>query len=327
MHHIRPLTVAALAAACLLLGALPAKAQEFPTRPVRIVTPFPVGSGPEGVVRLLADKLGRAWGQPVTVENRPGGNGFIAIDAFKRGARDGHDLIQLDSVHVTAYPFLFSKLPYDPIGDFEQIAPLFRTNFFFTVSADSKYRSVGEIVADARAHPGRLNYGSWSVGNPVHLGSALFESMTGTSMTHVIYKETTQLYTGVAMNELSFALGSIGSAGAMQRAGRLRYLAVAAPRRHPSFPEVPTVAESGGPAGFEVVGWTTLAAPPGLPAAVSAKIRRDVERALADGEFKAKFDAFGYEHFPVARDPFDRLVRAESAKLADIIRKSKVSLD
>jgi tripartite-type tricarboxylate transporter receptor subunit TctC len=318
---------AVVAASLLAAAASAAQAQDYPTRPVRIITPFTVGSGPEGVARLLADKLSRAWGQAVTVENRPGGNGFIAIDAFKRGAKDGYDLIQLDNVHLVAYPHLFKKLPYDPWKDFEQIAPLFRTNFFFTVSTNSKYRTVGDIVADAKANPGRLNYGSWSVGNPVHLGSALFETMTATRMQHVIYKETTQLYTGVSTGELSFALGTLGSAGAMQRAAKLRYLAVAAPARHPAFPDVPTVAESGGPAGFEVTGWTTIAAPTGLPRAVSEKIRRDVEKALADPDFKTKFVAFGYEPFPITRDKFDVHVRAESVRMADVIKKSKVSLD
>jgi len=302
-------------------------AQEFPTKPVRITTPFPVGSGPEGVVRLLADKLSRAWGQPVTVENKPGGNGFIAIDAFKRGAKDGHDLLQLDNVHLVAYPHLFKKLPYDPVKDFEQIDPLFRTYFFFTVATDSKYKSVGEIVADAKANPGKLNYGSWSVGNPVHLGSALFESQTGTSMAHVIYKETSQLYTGVATGELSFALGTIGSAGALERAGKLRYLAVAAPKRNAAFPGVPTVAESGGPANFEVTGWTTLAAPAGLPKNVTDKIRRDVEKALADPDFKAKYDAFGYEPFPVTADQFQKFMQAESSRFASVIKKANISLD
>lgn len=319
--------LAALAAAAFSLAAGPAHAQDYPTRPVRIITPFPVGSGPEGVLRLLADKLSRAWGKPVTVENRPGGNGFIAIDAFKRGATDGHDLIQLDNVHLVAYPHLFKKLPYDPARDFEQIGPLFRTHFFFTVASDSKYKSVGQIAADAKASPGKLNYGSWSIGNPVHLGSALFESTTGTSMAHVIYKETTQLYTGAATQELSFALGTLGSTRALLQAGKLRYLAVAAPQRHPAFPNVPTVGESGGPAGFEVTGWTTIAAPAGLPRAVSDKIRRDVEKALAEADFKAKYDAFGYEPFPVAGEQFRQFVQSESARYAAVIRNAKVSLD
>ena len=197
----------------LSLGlTLAAQAQTFPTKPVRIITPFPVGSGPEGVARLVADKLSKAWGQPVTVENRPGGNGFIAIDAFKRGETDGTDLIQLDNVHLTAYPHLFKKLPYEAKTDFDVLLPLFKTYFFFTTAADSKYKTMSDLVADAKANPGKLNYGSWSVGNPVHLGSALFETVTGTEMQHVIYKETSQLYTGVATGELAFAMGTSATA-------------------------------------------------------------------------------------------------------------------
>jgi len=132
----------------LSLGlTLSAQAQTFPTKPVRIITPFPVGSGPEGVARLVADKLAKAWGQPVTVENRPGGNGFIAIDAFKRGATDGTDLIQLDNVHLTAYPHLFKKLPYEAKTDFDVLLPLFKTYFFFTTAADSKYKTMSDLVA------------------------------------------------------------------------------------------------------------------------------------------------------------------------------------
>lgn len=231
------------------LGCVPqlASAKAFPSKPVRIITPFPVGGGPDGVARLVADKLSKSWGQPVVVENRPGGNGFIAIDAFKRGAKDGHDLIVLDNVHLAAYPSLFKKLPYDTAKDFDTLLPLFKTYFFFTVAANSKYKAVSDIVADAKANPGKLNYGSWSIGNPVHLGSELFESATGTQMEHVLYKETTQLYTSVSTGELSFALGSAATAGPLQRAGKLRFLAVTAPQRLASFPDVPTVGESGGP--------------------------------------------------------------------------------
>ena len=217
---------------------------------MRIITPFPVGGGPDGVARLVADKLSRAWGQPVVVENRPGGNGFIAIDAWKRGAKDGHDLLVLDNVHLAAYPALFKKLPYDPAKDFDALLPLFKAYFFFTVPTNSKYKTVGDLIADAKANPGKLNYGSWSVGNPVHLGSELFESATGTQMEHVIYKETTQLYTSVSTGELAFALGTSATAGPLYRAGKLKFLAAAAPQRVSAFPDVPTVAESGGPEGL-----------------------------------------------------------------------------
>jgi len=318
--------IAALAAlAAGLTGA--AQAQDFPTKAVRIVTPFPAGAGPEAVLRILAEKLQKKWGKPVVVENKPGGNGFIAIDSFKRGATDGHDLIQLDNVHLVAYPHLFKKLPYDPGKDFEQLAPLFRTYFFVGVGAASPYKTVGDILADAKAHPGKLNYGSWSVGNPVHLGSALLEAMTGAEMQHVIYKETSMLYTGVANGELNFSLGSLATAGPLQKSGKIKFIAVTAPKRHPAFPDVPTVAESGGPAGYEVTGWTTIAAPPGLPKAVADKIQKDIEAALAEPDVKDRFATFGYEPFPVTREQFRSYIGAESAKYADVVRRAKASLD
>jgi len=326
-HRRRLMTFAG--AACALATALPlgAAAQQFPTKPVRIITPFPVGGGPDGVARLVADKLSRSWGQPVVVENRPGGNGFIAIDAWKRGAKDGHDLIVLDNVHLAAYPALFKKLPYDPVKDFDTLLPLFKTYFFFTVAANSPYKTVGDIVADAKANPGKLNYGSWSIGNPVHLGSELFESATGTQMEHVLYKETTQLYTSVSTGELSFALGSAATAGPLYRAGKLRLQAITAPQRSAAYPDVPTVGESGGPQGFEVTGWNAIAVPPGLSAAVTDRIKRDIEQALTGADVQEKFKSFGYEPFPTTRAQFDQFVKDESQRFGSVIRNANVTLD
>lgn len=302
-------------------------AQEFPSKPVKIITPFPVGSGPEGVLRMLAEKLSKTWGQPVTIENKPGGNGFIAIDAFKRGATDGHELIQLDNVHLTAYPHLFKRLPYDAAKDFEPLLPLFKAYFFTTVATNSKYKSVADILADARANPGKLNYGSWSVGNPVHLGSARLEVATSTDMVHVVYKETAQLYTAVATGELDFALGSNATAGALYRAGKIKYLAVMSPKRLTAFPDVPTLAEAGGPSNFEVSGWTTIAAPKTLSKSIGDKIQRDIEKAMAEPDIREKFIAFGYEPFTVTREAFGQYVQQESSRLADVIRKTKAALD
>jgi tripartite-type tricarboxylate transporter receptor subunit TctC len=327
MHSNSVSRRAALAALALSAVSGLAQAQDFPTRQVRIITPFPVGSGPEGVTRLVADKLSRMWGKPVIVENRPGGNGFIAIDAFKRGATDGHDLIQLDNVHLSAYPSLFKKLPYDPQKDFEALLPLFKTYFFVTTAADSKYRNVADLVTDAKAHPGKLNYGSWSVGNPVHLGSALFDTVNGTQMQHVIYKETSQLYSGVANGELAYALGTSATAGPLYRAGKLKFLAIAAPNRLPAFKDVPTVAEAGGPKNFEVSGWTAIAAPRGLPKAVADKIQRDIAAALAEADVKEKFVSFGYEPFTPTREQFNAYIQSETARFAGIIRTAGAQLD
>ena len=322
--------------ALLALGGLaasaawPALAQsdaKWPTKASRIINPFPVGGGPDGLSRLIADKLGRAWGQPVVVENRPGGNGFIAIEAFKRGAADGTDMVQLDNVHIAAYPHLFKKLPYNLDKDFDILLPLFRNFFFVCVPVNSPYKTIGDLIADAKANPGKLNYGSWSVGNPVHLGSALLENQTGTKMEHVIYKETSQLYQGVANGELTFALGSLGTAGPLVRGGKLRFLAVAGPKRIAGFENVPTVSESGGPKDYAVIGWNALAVRPGTPAAVIEKIQADTRLALTGQDVKDKFTAFGYESFNPTPAEFKAFMAAESKRFGDVIKKAGLALD
>ncbi|MBH2010996.1 MAG: tripartite tricarboxylate transporter substrate binding protein [Xanthomonadaceae bacterium] len=324
----RTLLTSAALAATVAGACLPAHAQEWPTKSVRLITPYPVGGGPDGIARLLADKLSKKWGKPVVVDNRPGGNGFIAIDAFKRGASDGHDLLQLDSVHLTAYPYMFKKLPYDVSKDFEPIAPLFQSFLFFVVPTNSKYTKVSELIADAKARPGKINYGSWSIGNPVHLGVEELQELAGIKVQHVIYKETTQLYTSVGTGELDFSIGSAGTAGAMYRAGKLRFLAVAGPKRMEAYPDVPTVAESGGPAnGYEVSGWNTIAGPKGLSPAIQDKIRKDIAEALSGPDVKEKFLTFGYVPLNLDRPQFAKFIQNEASRYSAVIKRAKIELE
>lgn len=330
----RSALVGGLALAAALACATTAHAQgatadaAWPTKPVRLISPYPVGGGADGVARLLADKLSRKWGKPVVVENRPGGNGFIAIDAFKRGAKDGHDLIQLDSVHLAAYPYMFKKLPYDAGKDFDVLATMFKSYMFFVVPTNSKYKTVADIVADAKANPGKLDYGSWSIGNPVHLGIEELQQRTGTKMEHVLFKETTQLYVAVANGELPFTLGTAGTAGPLYRAGKVRFVAVAAPYRLSAYPNVPTVAEAGGPAApYEVSGWNAIAGPKGLPPAVAEKVRADIAEALSTPDVKEKFDSFGYEPLTLDRAKLQAYIQSESARHEAIIQRAKIEMD
>jgi len=317
-----------LAAALASLFPATASAQEWPTKTVRIINPYPVGGGPDGIARLLADKLSKKWGKPVVVENRPGGNGFIAIDAFKRGATDGHDLLQLDSVHLTAYPYMFKKLPYDVTKDFDPIAPLFQAFLFYVVPVDSKYKKVSDIIADAKANPGKINYGSWSIGNPVHLGVEELEELTGTKFEHVLYKETTQLYTSVGTGELGFSIGSAGTAGPMYRAGKLRFLAVAGPKRMEAYPDVPTVAESGGPAApYEVSGWNTIVGPKNMAPALQERIRKDIAEALSGQDVKEKFLTFGYVPLNLDKPQFTKFINAEATRYSAVIKRAKIELE
>lgn len=302
-------------------------AAKWPTRTVRLITPYPTGGAPDTIARVLAEKLARKWGQSVIVENRPGGNGFIAIDAFKRGAKDGHDLIQLDSVHVAAYPYLFKKLPYDPAKDFDVQATLWKAYMMFVVPSTSRYKTVGDVIADAKANPGKIDYGSWSIGNPVHLGMEEFQRLTGTSMQHVVYKETSQLYTAVATGELPVTQGTAGTTSPMYKAGKVRYLAVSAPQRLAAYPEVPTVAEAGGPKDYEVSGWNVIAAPKGLPAAVSEKIRQDIAEAVASKDVQDRYALLGYVELSLDRAQTESFIQAETKRHEAIIKRAKIELE
>lgn len=318
--------LAVLAAGTALTAPL-AHAQNFPTKTVRIVTPFPAGSGPEVALRLVADRLSKLWGQPVIVDNRPGASGFIAIQAVKRAVPDGHELLQMDNAQMAAQPFLYKKLPYDLLRDFEPVTPIFRNYFFINVRAGSPYQNMSDLMASAKAKPDQVTYGSWFVGSPGHIGAAMLETATGTKMTHVPYKEMSQLYAGVANQEVDWAFGSAASAGAMQRAGKTRYLAVAAPKRVAGFAQVPTITESGGPAGFELSAWTALLAPKGAPKETVEKIQKDVASVMADQDFKEKFEAMHYEPFALNTEGFLQQLRADSKRYGDTIKRLNISLD
>lgn len=317
----------ALAAALLAAITATAHAQDFPSKPVRVVTPFPAGSGPEVALRLVADKLSKIWGKPVIVDNRPGASGFIAIEAIKRAAPDGHELLQMDNAQMAAQPFLFKKLPYDLLRDFEPVTPILRNYFFVTVPVGSRYKTMADLGVAAKAGPGQVNYGSWFVGSPGHIGAAMLETATGTKMTHVPYKEMSQLYVAVGNQEVDWAFGSAASAGAMQRAGRTRYLAVAAPKRVAGFPDVPTVAESGGPAGFELSAWTALLAPKGTPKAVVEKIQKDVAAVLAEPDLKDKYAAMYYEPYFLNSEQFLQQLRNDSQRYGETLKRLNISLD
>lgn len=313
-----------------LLGAtlaLPAQAQAFPSRTVRVTTPFPAGSGPDAALRIVAERLARKWGQAVVVDNKPGGNGFIAVGAFKQGSADGHDLLQLDNNHSTTHQHTFSKLPYDLERDFAPLHMVLRTPFFITVAADSPYKTADELIAAAKARPGKLSYGSWFNGSPGHMGALRLQAMKGVEMLHVPYRDFGQLYAAVANQEVDWALGSAASAGAMERSGRIRFIALAAAARDPLYPNVPATAELPSLRGYEVSGWTGLFAPRGAPAAVREKITADVAEVLASPEVAERYRAIGYEAPAVGGAAFAELIRRESQAWGAVIRASNLRLD
>ena len=314
-------------AVALLVPVAHAAGDAFPNKPVTLVTAFAPGSGPDAVLRLVAEKLGKRWDQRVLVENRPGGGGFIAIDATKRAPADGYTLLQLDSEHLAALPHLYKARGFETLKTFEPVAALFRTPFLVAVGADSKFKTMGDLIAAAKAQPDKLSYGSWGVGSPGHLGGEQVEVLTGTTMQHVPYREVSQLFTSVGGGDVDWSFGSIPSSQGAYKAGKLRYLAVAAAKRLPQMPEVPTVAEAGGPAGLEVNSFVVLVAPRGLPAAVRARINADVQQALAEPDTKARFDTFAFENLGWSPEEIERQAAAKSRTYAELVRRKNISLD
>jgi tripartite-type tricarboxylate transporter receptor subunit TctC len=302
-------------------------AQSFPARPVRVVTPFPPGAGPDAALRLISDQLSRKWNQPVIVDNKPGGNGFIAVGSFKQGSAEGYDLIELDNSHVTTHPSTFRNLPYNVTADFAPLAMILRTAFFVAVAADSPYRTLSDIVTAAKRAPGKINYGSWFIGSPGHIGALRLEAMTGTQMTHVPYRDFGQLYTAVSNKELDWALGSIASAGSMERAGKIRFIAFAAPKRDRLYPDVPCTAEMPGLAGFDVTGWAGIFAPRATPAAVRTQIASDLSEVLKSPVTRERYAALGFEAPELTPDAFAALIQRETEGWAGVIRTASLHLD
>ena len=292
-----------------------------------LFTAFAPGSGPDATLRLVADKLGRLWNQRVMVENRPGGGGFIAMEAARRTAADGYTLLQLDSDHLGAVPHLYKQRGAAAVGAFEPVASIFRTTFLVAVGTDSKWKTMTDLIAAAKAEPGRVNYGSWGVGSPGHLGAELLEDLTGIRMQHVPFREVSQLYPAVGSGDVGWSLGTLPSSSGAYKAGKLRYIAVAATKRLPQMPDVPTAQEAGAPAGFDVNAFVVLVAPKGLPAPVRAKINADMGRVLADPEIRARFDTFAFEPISWSPEEIARAAEAKSRLYEGLVKKANISLE
>ena len=317
----------ATAVAAFALPALAQQASTFPNKPVNIVTAFAAGSGPDAVLRQISEKLSKLWNQPVTITNKPGGGGFIAIDATQRMPADGYTLLQLDSEHLAALPLLYKSKNFVTLNVFDPVAPLFRTPFLVAVGTDSKWQNMKDLIAAAKAEPNKVSYGSWGVGSPGHLGGEELELLTGAEMTHVAYREVSQLFTSVGAGDIQWSFASIPSSQGVFKAGKIRYIAVAATKRIPQMPDLPTVAEAGGPAGFEVNSFVSLVAPKGIANDVKAKINADVLKVLADPEVKARYNTFAFETITWSPEDIRKNADAKHKIYEQLVKRKNISLD
>ena len=304
----------------------PAAPPGVPTGTVRMTSTFPTGSGPDIVARLVAAKMASRWGAQVVVDAKPGGAGVNAINSMKNGSKAGNDLVVVDVGNLVINPLIFKKLAYDADKDLVPVGVLYKTAFFVAVGADSPIKSIADLKAAAKGSV-PLAYGSNAVGGPIHLSSVRLATALGVEMQHVPYKETSQLYPAVSTGEVTWAYGSIATAGALLRANKLRFLAVADKKRSPALPQVPTLEEAGGPKDIDALAWVAIMAPAGTSKAAVTEINAAINEALAQPDVREKMSNFGFSaSFGPASQVTD-LMREDRANYIEVLKKVKVEVD
>jgi tripartite-type tricarboxylate transporter receptor subunit TctC len=319
-----------LIAFCSILSALASanvNAQEYPTKLIRLIVSVPAGGLQDGLARGLAQHMSDTLGQPVIVENRPGANTIIAAELASKSPADGYTLLIATDSTMSINPYLYAKLPYDPQRDFVPITQLAQLVEALFVSADLPVRTLGEYVTYARAHPGSINYGSFGIGSTAHLAGEEFRRVTGVTQTHVPFKGGADAMPALATNQVQSLITATAVAMPMVKAGKVRILAVAGPKRLPAIPDVPTFAESGYP-GFESSAWFGLVAPAGTPQAIVQKLAAVAGAYVKTRDFRDRF-VVPYSIEPVGSTPeaFAAFMRDDRVRYARIVRNANAKLD
>lgn len=322
MPKRRPL----LRAAAALLPPAPALAQGFPSRPIRLLIPAVAAGGSDTAARIIAPHMAATLGQPVVVDNRPGGSGNLANEMLAQAAPDGHTL-QLATIGNTAVnPLIQRNLAVDPLRDFTHVSLVVQVTNLLVVPADRPFRDVAGLLAASRARAGALSYGSSGVGSAGHLSGVLLDQLAGLENVHVPYRGGGQLITDILSGKLDFAFATAATTLDHVQTGRLRALAVPSAERSPLAPDVPTMAEAGLP-GYAVLNWYMMVAPRGLPAAVTQALNAALLAALADAEVARKLAAQGLEPLPSSPEGATAFLRAEVAKWAPVVKAARIGAE
>jgi tripartite-type tricarboxylate transporter receptor subunit TctC len=292
------------------LGGLSAHAQSYPAKPIRIVVTYPPGGPTDIVARAVGQKLQEAWGQPVVVDNKPGAGGNIGTDLVAKSPPDGYTLVLSNFGPFIISPFVYSKLPYDPVKDLTPITLAATSWFFVVVHPSVAATSVKELIALAKSKPGQLTFSSSGNASPSHLASALFQYSAGVKLTHVPYKGGAPAIGAVIAGDVQMAIESPPPIVPQVKAGKLRALGAARPDRSPLLPDVPTVREGGLP-GFDVGSWYGFHAPAGTPPPIIEKLHAEMVKAMRTPELRERFAAVGADTVANSAAEFGAFVDAE----------------
>jgi tripartite-type tricarboxylate transporter receptor subunit TctC len=311
--------------ACLLGACALAQAQSWPSRPVRMVIPLSPGGFADVPGRILAAQLSKEFGKTVYVENRPGAGGTIGADVVAKSPADGYTLLFTGTPHVIA-PWIYKKHPYDALKDFEPVALVASGPYVLVANPQLPVHSVQELIAAAKAQPGKIDYASSGNGSAQHLVSALFASMAGIELNHVPYKGSGPAMQDLISGQVKLSFAGIPNVLPQVKAGRLRALAVSTPKRSPDLPDVPTVAEAGVP-GYEATLWLNLAAPLGTPAEIVQRLYTETGKALQDPELQRGFRAAGVDPSLLAPAALARFMQTEYEKWGRVVRQTGATIN
>jgi tripartite-type tricarboxylate transporter receptor subunit TctC len=313
-----------LAIVALCAASAGAFAQAYPSKPIRIVVGFPPGGGNDIIARLVGAKVQENWGQPVVIDNKPGANSIIAAEFVAKSAPDGYTLLVNATGGMSVNPVLYAKLPYDSLKDFVPISMVGSFPLVLVVHPSVPANSVQELVAYAKANPGKLNYSSGSTAFQV--ASEMFKQMTGTDIKHIPYKGSAASITAVIAGDVQMTIVDTPPLVPQIRAGKVKALAVTSARRASAMSELPTIAESGVP-GYEMVLWIGVFAPAGTPREIAEKLNAEVVRVVRLPDIREKLDAMGVEPVGNTSEQMAEWIRREITKYGPVVKAANIKAD
>ena len=314
---------------CLTIAAMPsaqAQAQTYPTKPIRLIVPFTPGGSTDILARSIGQKLTEAWGQPVIVDNVPGAGGSIGADKAAKAPADGYTLLMGHIGTLAVNPSIYPNLSYDPIKSFAPVAWVARVPNVLVVNPSVKATTTAELIALARANPGKINFGSGGNGSAAHIATEYLKLKTQTQIVHVPYRGTAPAVTDVVAGQIQMVLTGAPAVIQFVKSGQLRAIAVASDKRLEALPDLPTIAESGLKelAGFEADQWYGVVAPAGTPAAIIAKLNAQINASLASAELKTRLQSEGAVATPTTPEAFGQLIKGEIERWRPVVKAGNI---
>jgi tripartite-type tricarboxylate transporter receptor subunit TctC len=312
-----------LTAFLLAIAPLVSAQQGYPNKPIRMIVPLAAASAVDNAARIVTTKMAANMGQPIVIENQPGAAGQIGADRVAKAAPDGYTLGGFNDSIMTMLPNMNAKLPWDILKDFEPVSLVATIEWGLVANNDSPIRSAADLIAAAKANPGKVDFGSGGNGSPQHIAMALFASQAGITLTHVPYKGASQAALGVAAGEVPVAFQGLATVAGLARGGKLRLIGVTTPAPLAQFPGVPTVATSGLP-NFEFNSWFTVMAPAGTPKEIIARLHTEIRKALEDPEVREKLRDQGLTARGASPEELGRATREQLARYGRLFREAGI---